>query len=99
MVTASYPAVVVSAADGARLQANPQKPYPPLPGPDEVLIRNVAVASNPKDWKLSVNGDFDGHIEGNDVAGYIEEIGAKVMWSSGTRPGPRGGNVIVLAHS
>jgi hypothetical protein len=25
----------------------------PKPGDDEVLIKNVAVASNPKDWKVS----------------------------------------------
>lgn len=25
----------------------------PTPGEDEVLIKNVAVASNPKDWKVS----------------------------------------------
>lgn len=24
----------------------------PIPGPGEVLIKNVAVASNPKDWKV-----------------------------------------------
>ena len=24
----------------------------PTPGDDEVLIKNVAVASNPKDWKI-----------------------------------------------
>ncbi|KXS17186.1 GroES-like protein [Gonapodya prolifera JEL478] len=78
MSTYPYPAVVVSAANGARLQANPQTPYPPVPGPGEVLIRNVAVASNPKDWKLSAMGIFDGHIEGNDVAGYIEGVGSNV---------------------
>ena len=43
-----------------------------------VLIRNVAVASNPKDWKLSKVGIWEGHIEGNDVAGVVEAVGANV---------------------
>src|SRR3954464_8556156 len=73
----TYPAVVLTKAKGAVFQANPQKPYPPTPGPDEVLIRNVAVASNPKDWKISKIGAFEG-IEGNDVAGYVEAVGANV---------------------
>ncbi|KXS14069.1 NAD(P)-binding protein [Gonapodya prolifera JEL478] len=83
----SYPAVVLSKARGAVLQQNPQKPYPPTPGPDEVLIRNVAVASNPKDWKLSKVGVFEG-IEGNDVAGYVEAVGANVKeFKKGDRVG------------
>lgn len=44
---------------------------------NEVLIKNVAVASNPKDWKLAKWGMFEG-IEGNDVAGHIEAVGADV---------------------
>lgn len=44
---------------------------------NEVLIKNVAVASNPKDWKLARLGMFQG-IEGNDVAGYIEAVGSDV---------------------
>ncbi|CBQ67505.1 conserved hypothetical protein [Sporisorium reilianum SRZ2] len=44
---------------------------------DEVLIKNVAVASNPKDWKLAPLGMYEG-IEGNDVAGYIEAVGSDV---------------------
>ncbi|TKY90141.1 hypothetical protein EX895_000139 [Sporisorium graminicola] len=44
---------------------------------NEVLIKNVAVASNPKDWKLAALGMFEG-IEGNDVAGHIEAVGSKV---------------------
>ncbi|KXS20778.1 GroES-like protein [Gonapodya prolifera JEL478] len=72
-----YPAVVLTKANGAVLQANPQTPYPPTPGPDEVLIRNVAVASNPKDWKLSKVGYYEG-IEGNDVAGYVDAVGENV---------------------
>ncbi|TRM69840.1 chaperonin 10-like protein [Schizophyllum amplum] len=53
------------------------------PGPDEVLIKNIAVASNPKDWKvahwaLQRLGDSDLHVEGNDVAGIIVAVGEGV---------------------
>ncbi|KAI0347681.1 GroES-like protein [Trametopsis cervina] len=50
----------------------------PSPGPHEVLIKNVAVASNPKDWK-SLDW-FDGYeaVEGNDVAGVIVKVGEGV---------------------
>ena len=44
---------------------------------DEVLVKNVAVAFDPKDWKLSARGINEG-IEGNDVAGYIEAVGSEV---------------------
>ncbi|KII87431.1 hypothetical protein PLICRDRAFT_112571 [Plicaturopsis crispa FD-325 SS-3] len=51
---------------------------PPAPG--EVLIKNVAVASNPKDWKFTelwYDREQEG-IEGNDVAGYVEAVGEGV---------------------
>ncbi|KAI9011569.1 chaperonin 10-like protein [Hyaloraphidium curvatum] len=71
-------AVVLTKEKGATLQPNPQLPaFPPKPGKGEVLIRNVAVASNPKDWKLSKVGIFEG-IEGNDVAGFVEAVGEGV---------------------
>lgn len=64
---------------GAVFGPNPITPYPPAPRKGEVLIRNVCVSSNPKDWKLSSTGAWDeGHIEGNDVAGYIETVGSDV---------------------
>lgn len=48
------------------------------PGPDEVLIKNVAVAANPKDWKIpSILSDYEA-VEGNDVAGYIVKVGEGV---------------------
>lgn len=62
----------------ATLAPNPISPYPPKPGPLEVLIRNVVVASNPKDWKLASVGAWVGHIEGNDVAGYVVQVGDQV---------------------
>lgn len=49
----------------------------PTPGEREVLIQNVAVASNPKDYKLPDDDDY-AYIEGNDTAGYIAAVGEGV---------------------
>ena len=50
----------------------------PRPGDDEVLVKNVAVASNPKDWKVPLwMPDWQG-VEGNDIAGTIEAVGQDV---------------------
>ena len=50
------------------------------PGPDEVLIENVAVASNPKDWKVPkwIYKEDEAFVEGNDVAGTIVAVGENV---------------------
>ncbi|KAL5481118.1 hypothetical protein ACEPAI_10059 [Sanghuangporus weigelae] len=50
----------------------------PSPGPREVLIQNVAVASNPKDWKMPIFIPNYTAIEGNDVAGIIVKVGEGV---------------------
>lgn len=54
----------------------------PTPGDDEVLIENVYVASNPKDWKLHdptfMRGRQVEMIDGNDVAGHVAAIGSSV---------------------
>ncbi|KAI5121777.1 hypothetical protein M0805_009588 [Coniferiporia weirii] len=51
----------------------------PTPGPGEVLIRNVAVAANPKDYKLPPDAEDYAFIEGNDVAGYVVESGEQAL--------------------
>jgi len=51
------------------------------PGPDQVTIKNGAVAINPGDWKLQDSGMFIEHypyILGFDLAGTIEEVGNNV---------------------
>ncbi|KAL1725792.1 chaperonin 10-like protein [Schizophyllum commune] len=50
------------------------------PGSDEVLIKNIAVASNPKDWKGPkwFYGENEAYVEGNDVAGIIVAVGQDV---------------------
>jgi len=50
----------------------------PEPDADEILVKNVAVASNPKDWKLPLWMKDWQAIEGNDVAGYVEAVGSQV---------------------
>ncbi|GAA5947211.1 hypothetical protein JCM3775_007596 [Rhodotorula graminis] len=50
----------------------------PTPGPNEVLIKNVAVSSNPKDAKLPIFIPGYEAIEGNDIAGYVEAVGSDV---------------------
>jgi NADPH:quinone reductase-like Zn-dependent oxidoreductase len=50
----------------------------PTPGPNEVLIKNVAVASNPKDWKVPQWMDNYVGVEGNDIAGHIVKVGEGV---------------------
>ncbi|KAI4524234.1 GroES-like protein [Schizophyllum commune Loenen D] len=50
------------------------------PGAGEVLIENVAVASNPKDVKLPkiLYKEGEAYVEGNDVAGTIVAVGEGV---------------------
>ncbi|GAA5861203.1 hypothetical protein JCM3774_002226 [Rhodotorula dairenensis] len=50
----------------------------PEPAAGEVLIKNVAVSSNPKDWKMPVFIEGYSAVEGNDVAGTIEAVGEGV---------------------
>ncbi|KAL1738964.1 chaperonin 10-like protein, partial [Schizophyllum fasciatum] len=52
----------------------------PTPGPGEILIKNVAVAANPKDWKAPqwIYAPNEGYVEGNDVAGTIAALGEDV---------------------
>lgn len=52
----------------------------PKPGPGEVLIKVVASGTNPKDWKFPEWFDrFNGTNTGDDIAGYVHEIGDDVF--------------------
>ena len=52
------------------------KTFPvPEAGPNEVLTENVAVASNPKDWKYPQWSNDYSYVGGNDVAGTIVGVG------------------------
>jgi NADPH:quinone reductase-like Zn-dependent oxidoreductase len=77
--------VHLSKAHGAVLTYD--SPSVPSPSSSEIVIKNVAVASNPKDWKLSTWGMFEG-IEGNDIAGTVIAVGSDVTeFSIGDRVG------------
>ena len=65
---------VLSLPDSVKLQSFPV----PQPGPGEVLIQNVAVASNPKDWKYPSWDPEYANIEGSDAAGIIVAVGEDV---------------------
>lgn len=56
-------------------------PYPVVAGPDEVLIKNAAIAINPIDWHMQDHGIFIQEwpaIIGCDVAGEIYAVGSNV---------------------
>ena len=65
-------------------KANPLKvdhASQPIPGPDEVVIKNSALAINPVDWKIQDYGMFIQNypnILGTDVAGEVHEVGSDV---------------------
>lgn len=64
------------------------------PAPNELLIRNAAVAINPIDWHLQTKANFPltyPTILGHDVAGTVAEVGSSV---TNFKPGDR-----VLAHA
>ncbi|KAI0255989.1 dehydrogenase [Lactifluus subvellereus] len=50
----------------------------PKPGPDEILVKIVAAAQNPSDWKTARYGRRAGAVSGCDFSGIIEEIGSNV---------------------
>ncbi|KAL5498996.1 hypothetical protein ACEPAH_1514 [Sanghuangporus vaninii] len=77
MSTTSIPSTqlgVLSTKTSQTLQTFPVQ----SPGPGEVLVQNVAVASNPKDWKIPFFTEKYSAIEGNDVAGHIAKVGEGV---------------------
>ncbi|KAJ5556297.1 hypothetical protein N7494_000212 [Penicillium frequentans] len=56
--------------------------------PDSLLVRPVAIALNPTDWKsVSYGRAADGYIVGCDYAGLIEVVGKEVSksWSPGDK--------------
>lgn len=53
----------------------------PQPGPDEIVVKNRAIAVNTVDWHMQDIGIFVQQwptILGSDVAGEVHEIGAEV---------------------
>ncbi|GAA6042015.1 hypothetical protein JCM8097_009146 [Rhodosporidiobolus ruineniae] len=55
------------------------KDYPvPSPQPGEILVKNIAVSSNPKDFKIPLYMAPYAAVEGNDIAGHVEQVGEGV---------------------
>jgi NADPH:quinone reductase-like Zn-dependent oxidoreductase len=54
----------------------------PTPGPDEVVVKNRAVAVNPVDWKIQAAGGawlkLWPIVLGTDIAGELHEVGSNV---------------------
>ncbi|MEU2349719.1 zinc-binding alcohol dehydrogenase family protein [Modestobacter sp. NPDC049651] len=65
-----------------RLEVGPA-PHP-VPGPDQLLVRNAAIAVNPVDWVIQVAGPFAYRwlsypaVLGSDVAGEVVAVGSAV---------------------
>jgi len=72
-------------------------PVPKL-RPDYVLVKTVAVALNPTDWKHIHNYATPGATVGCDYAGIVEDVGAEVTtpWKKGDRIAgfTHGGNAV-----
>ncbi|KAH6976357.1 chaperonin 10-like protein [Ilyonectria sp. MPI-CAGE-AT-0026] len=61
----------------------------PSPGPGQILIRTVVSGTNPKDWKYPkywAAPETPPFNHGDDVAGYVEDVGDGVI---GFHPGDR----------
>ncbi|CUM49348.1 uncharacterized protein AC631_05219 [Debaryomyces fabryi] len=54
-------------------------PYPKI-NDNQILIKGVAYAANPTDWKhIAVNWGNEGAIAGSDVSGFVAEVGINVV--------------------
>ncbi|KAI0366167.1 GroES-like protein [Pilatotrama ljubarskyi] len=53
----------------------------PKPGPKDVLVKVLATALNPVDWKIQASGFYVSeypYVGGTDAAGVVEEVGSEV---------------------
>lgn len=80
--------VLISVGPGGALSSQIVDSPIPVPGPQQVVIRNVVAGTNPKDWKYPVimhqmaKGDVSKQPKpqnsGDDVAGYVHAVGDEV---------------------
>ena len=68
----------------AVLTGNPENNWTEIKGlpkptirDDQILIKPIAYAANPTDWKHN-SPEFAGNVSGSDASGYVEEVGSKV---------------------
>ncbi|KAI4159827.1 MAG: hypothetical protein LQ342_006245 [Letrouitia transgressa] len=67
--------------DGVNKQLHVENRDIPSPQDSEILVKNVAIALNPVDWKIQDYGPFITqwpNILGSDVSGIVEAVGPKV---------------------
>ncbi|KAH9074733.1 dehydrogenase [Lactarius deliciosus] len=74
MAPALHRAIVVQQDGSVALREIPV----PKPGPDDILVKVVAAAQNPTDWKTAQHGKRAGAVSGCDFSGIVEEIGSNV---------------------
>lgn len=75
----SISAALVNSSETNKLTA-PGKIAKPHISAHEILIRSVAFAANPTDWKHIAFGlGQKGDISGSDVSGIVEEVGSEVQ--------------------
>lgn len=79
--------ICVSDTPGSNLAISHNAPLPLPLAPDQVLVRTVAVALNPCDWKMPDNFPSPGAVDGSDFAGTIVALGSDIQKaaSSSTR--------------
>ncbi|ETN44358.1 uncharacterized protein HMPREF1541_10538 [Cyphellophora europaea CBS 101466] len=70
--------VLISVDASKKLITNIHDVPIPTPGPKQVVIRNVVVGTNPKDWKYARSFAPKPQNTGDDVAGYIHAVGSDV---------------------
>ncbi|KAF4631659.1 hypothetical protein G7Y89_g6482 [Cudoniella acicularis] len=69
---------VIKQGTGGILQLQ-RVPLPTLLEPDQILVKNFAVALNPCDWKMPSRFPYPGATDGSDFAGEVLEIGPGVL--------------------
>ncbi|KUI60191.1 Enoyl reductase LovC [Cytospora mali] len=65
------------------LAVSNESSIPLLPSPNHVLIRVVAVALNPTDFKMITNFPVPGNRAGCDFCGIVEEVSSQAQGTSG----------------
>ena len=76
-----------------QLEISHEIPTPRLLEPDLIIVKNVAVALNPTDYKMPANFPSPGAISGCDFAGVVLKIGPAV-----TKPFKIGDRVFGVVH-
>lgn len=80
--TALVQSQTVGPGDSLPIVRSDIEPIPALPSPQHVLVRVLAVALNPNDYKMLKHFPIAGHGVGCDFCGVVERIHADVPSSS-----------------